>query len=87
MKVRGTQIIRQNVDVEVSTREIFSTLKHLLLQKWNAPGEYINKGGKWEEWTDTGHGSGLTDIHRDATQEEKDGMKAIDTLRELFKND
>lgn len=55
------------------------------LQKRPGNSEYINKEGVWESWTDTGHGSGLTQYYEDATESQKIVNEAFKTVLDVLK--
>ena len=86
MKIKGTKRTIDHIDVEVAPFDALKAIEHVLKEKYRVGQDwYINRNGQWEEWTDTGHGSGLTDIHRYATDEELEVAKALSTLKDAMR--
>jgi len=84
MQVKGTRVTREAVEIEVSPSDILDVLGKQLKQKWRVGHDwYINDKEHWEEWVDTGHGSGLTTVNRPATSEEMRAMRALKELRQI----
>ena len=83
MRMQGSVTKVETVDVDISP----SAMVDALDKQWHCDikmfGHYINLDGFWEDWTDTGHGSGITKVLREATEEEKTISKAFRTLRQI----
>lgn len=80
MKVKGIHTETYEVDVLVNPREILQKLyKEWVTASVGKNWWYINREGYWEEWEDT-HGSGITEVHREATEQEKETNKAFEVL-------
>lgn len=82
MYVIGKHTTVSSVKVEIDPLDVIKQL----YGKWLAsigqlPDRYINKDGVWEDWTDTGHGSGLTSFYGQATPEEVVQNAAFATMR------
>lgn len=71
MIIHGKRKIVEDVNVEIVPHEFLNKLfKSCMSKIYKGEGEYINKDGVWEDWYDTGHGSGMTTKHETATQEQ-----------------
>lgn len=83
MKINGTRVTRERVEVEVHPIRMVEALRKALLTdpSFGAPSdaEYINADGVWESWIDT-HGSGITTRHGRATPEQIQVMSALDLI-------
>jgi len=78
MRVKGIERISKNVEIDVDPCDVIDQLSVALKQKYGInPDWYINSEGFWEDWYDTGHGSGLTSTHRRATVQEVEIFAAL----------
>lgn len=68
MKIEGRETTTRSVQVDVYLPNVIKKLEEMYQRQQKVPrGAYINaQTGNWEDWTDTGHGSGLTDVIRPA---------------------
>lgn len=82
MKVKGVERISKSVEIDIDICDVIDQLNHALKRKYGVDTDwYINNKGQWEDWYDTGHGSGLTTKHRDATVEEVEIFAALKIVR------
>ena len=81
MEMKGSVTRVETVKVDISPRDMLEAMQKKWLQDIKQGGNYINSKGHWEDWTDTGHGSGITETYREATDEEKAIVAAFRTLR------
>lgn len=81
MKVDGSVTTIERVTVDITAASMIDAMQKQWLIDIGQVGNYINQNGEWEEWTDTGHGSGITEIVRAATESEIDIIHAFKTLR------
>jgi hypothetical protein len=88
MKIKGDRTIHEwNVEVEVSTRDLFDTIKYKVLQSLKLPPDtYISSyDGKltWDEDTSTSHYSYRSHTI-DATDEQLESVQALYKVGELL---
>ncbi|UOL48730.1 hypothetical protein [Pseudomonas phage Astolliot] len=81
MKIDGLVTKVETVRVDIAASDMIETLNKQWLVDIGQAGNYISSEGKWEDWIDTGHGSGITKVLRDATDEEKSIYAAFRTIR------
>lgn len=82
MKVKGVERVSKAVEVDIDPCDILDQLSDALKRKYDVGRDwYIAYSGKWEDWYDTGHGSGLTTEHREATVEEVEIFSALKIIR------
>lgn len=73
--------------VSVSLRSVVDFLRKDLATRLGMRSDsYINSAGQWEHWDDTGHGSGITNKLRAATEEERSTWEALNTIADSFKH-
>lgn len=70
MKVPATITQVERKEVDINPIEFLDSLLKAWKRSIDMQGCDINSKGMWESWTDTGHGSGLTERKREATAEE-----------------
>ncbi|MND58564.1 hypothetical protein D3C80_497260 [compost metagenome] len=83
MQMTGSVTRVETVKVDISPRDMIDAMEKRWLSDIKQSGNYINRKGEWEDWTDTGHGSGITEIIREATDDEKAISQAFRTLRRV----
>lgn len=83
MQMTGSVTRVETVKVDISPRDMIDAMEKRWLSDIKQSGNYINQKGEWEDWTDTGHGSGITEIIREATDDEKSISQAFRTLRRV----
>lgn len=83
MKLAGTRTTTERVTIDINPRKALEALEQILWEKLNRPpgAEEINSNGVWESWTDTGHGSGLTDRYGPACSEQLELDAALKILK------
>lgn len=87
MQVSAERVKKETIKVNVNPVDVIEKLRlqwHLNIGVGSS--DYINSNGFWEDWTDTGHGSGLTRVGRQATPEEKQMIASFQSMRELAEN-
>ena len=72
MKVSGKITTVKNETVEIDPSEVTKQLKLDWMKRIGIYGFcYLNKSNQmWEDWENTGHGSGITTEYRKATEDE-----------------
>jgi hypothetical protein len=70
MLVEATHVERKKVTVDVDAVAVIDKLQRFWQNSIGHCGRYINRDNQWEDWTDTGHGSGLTERFGPATAEQ-----------------
>ena len=85
MNVTGQYVERKSVQIHVDPFEVIRKLRAFWLTSIGQPGHYINSDGIWEDWTDTGHGSGLYDRFGQATPEQITILKSFDFMTTMAK--
>ncbi|MEG0870607.1 MAG: hypothetical protein RSG77_26730 [Hafnia sp.] len=81
MQVEAVVTRREKTTVTVNPKDIIEKYKVRWLAELKMVGCYINTEGTWEEWENTGHGSGLYTTHRKATEEE---IKIADAFKTVL---
>lgn len=85
MQVNASIHRTERTQVEIDPRDVVKQLREKYIRelpdltKNGERAEYINQDGHWEVWIDT-HGSGITYKLREATDQEKETMKAFDIV-------
>lgn len=82
MQMKGSVTEVKTVYVDIAPNDMIEALKARWKQNTTDRGEYINSDGQWETWHDI-HGSGITEIHRQATDEEVRVWEAFKILSSL----
>lgn len=82
MQVKGVERKETVVTVEINPKEVVDKIKQKWLEKLKLPDHYINSDGHWEHWIDT-HGSGITTVGREATDEEKEIYASLKVVHKL----
>ena len=83
MQMTGSVTRVEAVKVDISPRNMIDAMEKQWLCDIKQGGNYINRKGEWEDWIDTGHGSGITKIIREATDDEIVISQAFQTLRRV----
>lgn len=83
MQMTGSVTRVEKVKVDISPIDMIDAMEKRWLSNIKQSGNYINRNGEWEDWLDTGHGSGITKIIRGATESEIAISKAFQTLRRV----
>ena len=87
MKVEGIKTTHENVTLNVRMQDILDGIEKELKKTFKVGATwYINRERVWEDWYDTGHGSGLTTEHRSATVQEIEAMNALTILENMLKD-
>lgn len=86
MIVQGVVTKRETVSIDVNPRDVLKKLKCEWLNSISHSGHYINSDEVWEDWTDTGHGSGLYERFGKATQEQINTLNAFALVDRVIKS-
>jgi hypothetical protein len=82
MRIKAVERINKTVQVEINPCDVLDQLSQEIKNKYGVGSDwYINDKGQWEDWYDTGHGSGLTTKHRDASVFEVEIFSALKLIR------
>lgn len=88
MKVDAIVTTTEHRTVDVRVEEVFDAFWKKITKKFGVPTEaYIDRNGLWETWDDVGHGSGIYDTVRKATEEEMNIVDAFKKLHYIIKED
>lgn len=92
--IEGTRTQREVIEVEIDKSDLYCQA-YLELRRsrlpdvpsdWYLSEKYGKEGKWWTTWFDTGHGSGITDYHRLATEEEIAEQEFLDEFRRKCHN-
>lgn len=85
MKVDAEVRTTERVKVEINPVEVIERLHWKWVQESGPKeAEYINRDGAWESWVDT-HGSGITNLHGKASDEQIEADKAFKLVLKIVK--
>lgn len=84
--VTTRETTRETVSIDVNPRDVLKKLKYEWLNSISHSGHYINSDEVWEDWTYTGHGSGLYEHFGKATQEQISTFNAFALVDRVIKS-